>query len=101
MIRLPHWVRNGKFHLDSDKEEHCWTSYERFRTKGDQVRAASRVIWLEILKKYISRIVVQTGSMREDIVAGAVFPDYELTDHTGERRKLSELQGPDPSSFNL
>jgi peroxiredoxin len=34
--------------------------------------------------------------MREDIVAGAVFPDYELTDHTGERRKLSELQGPDP-----
>src|SRR5205807_4314178 len=34
--------------------------------------------------------------MRADIVAGAVFPDYELTDHTGERRKLSELQGPDP-----
>ena len=34
--------------------------------------------------------------MREDIVAGAVFPDYELTDHTGKHRKLSELQGPDP-----
>src|SRR5258708_22759286 len=34
--------------------------------------------------------------MRADIVAGAVFPDYELTDHTGERRKLSDLQGPDP-----
>jgi hypothetical protein len=34
--------------------------------------------------------------MRSDIVAGAVFPDYELTDHTGERRKLSDLQGPDP-----
>jgi len=34
--------------------------------------------------------------MRADIVAGAVFPDYDLTDHTGERRKLSELQGPDP-----
>ena len=34
--------------------------------------------------------------MREDIVAGAVFPDYELTDHTGKRRELSELQGPDP-----
>jgi len=31
--------------------------------------------------------------MRADIVAGAVFPDYELTDHTGERRKLSDLQG--------
>jgi peroxiredoxin len=34
--------------------------------------------------------------MRADIVAGAVFPDYELTDHTGRRRLLSELQGPDP-----
>ena len=34
--------------------------------------------------------------MREDIVAGAVFPDYELTDHTGKRRERSELQGPDP-----
>ena len=34
--------------------------------------------------------------MRADIVAGAAFPDYELTDHTGERRKLSDLQGPDP-----
>ena len=34
--------------------------------------------------------------MRADIVAGAVFPDYELTDHTGKHRKLSELQGPDP-----
>src|SRR6266478_5045075 len=34
--------------------------------------------------------------MRADIVAGAVFPDYELTDHSGKRRKLSDLQGPDP-----
>ena len=34
--------------------------------------------------------------MRADIVAGAVFPDYELTGHTGKRRKLSDLQGPDP-----
>src|SRR5271154_3271482 len=34
--------------------------------------------------------------MRENIVAGAVFPDYELTDHSGKHRKLSELQGPDP-----
>ena len=29
--------------------------------------------------------------MRADIVAGAVFPDYELTDHTGNGRKLSYL----------
>src|SRR5579863_5929076 len=34
--------------------------------------------------------------MRPDIVPGAVFPDYELTDHTAKRRKLSELQGPHP-----
>ena len=34
--------------------------------------------------------------MRADIVAGALFPDYDLTDHAGKRRKLSDLQGPDP-----
>ena len=34
--------------------------------------------------------------MRSDMVPGAVLPDYELTDHTTRRRKLSELQGPDP-----
>ena len=34
--------------------------------------------------------------MRADILTGTVFPDYELTDHAGKRRKLSELQGPDP-----
>ena len=34
--------------------------------------------------------------MRSDIVPGAIFPDYELADHTATRRKLSELQGPDP-----
>jgi peroxiredoxin len=34
--------------------------------------------------------------MRADIIPGAIFPDYELTDHAGRRRKLSDLQGPDP-----
>jgi hypothetical protein len=34
--------------------------------------------------------------MRSDIVPGAIFPDYELSDHTAKRRKLSELQGPHP-----
>jgi peroxiredoxin len=34
--------------------------------------------------------------MRPDIVPGAVFPDYELSDHRGKHRKLSELQGGDP-----
>ena len=31
--------------------------------------------------------------MRADIVPGALFPDYELSDHAAKRRKLSELQG--------
>jgi peroxiredoxin len=35
-------------------------------------------------------------NMRNDMVPGAHFPDYELTDHTAIRRKLSELQGADP-----
>ena len=34
--------------------------------------------------------------MRADIVPGAVFPDYELSDHRGKHRTLSELQGGDP-----
>ena len=34
--------------------------------------------------------------MRSDIVPGSIFPDYELSDHTAKRRKLSELQGQDP-----
>jgi peroxiredoxin len=34
--------------------------------------------------------------MRADVVPGAVFPDYELSDHRGRRRTLSELQGGDP-----
>ncbi|HJZ46790.1 MAG TPA: redoxin domain-containing protein [Roseiflexaceae bacterium] len=34
--------------------------------------------------------------MRVDIVPGARFPDYELTDHTSTRRRLSELQGNEP-----
>jgi peroxiredoxin len=34
--------------------------------------------------------------VRPDIVPGASFPDYELTDQTKTRRTLSELQGIDP-----
>ncbi|MRI89528.1 redoxin domain-containing protein [Aggregicoccus sp. 17bor-14] len=30
------------------------------------------------------------------MVPGAVFPDYQLSDHTAKRRHLSELQGADP-----
>jgi len=34
--------------------------------------------------------------MRSDIVPGGIFPNYELPDHTGTPRKLSELQDEDP-----
>jgi peroxiredoxin len=34
--------------------------------------------------------------MRPDITVGARFPDYELADHTGTHRSLSQLQGGDP-----
>ena len=34
--------------------------------------------------------------MRADIIPGATFPDYQLTDHTKQRRRLSDLQGNDP-----
>jgi peroxiredoxin len=39
---------------------------------------------------------VKGCAVRGDIVPGTVFPDYELTDHAKKRRRLSELQGPDP-----
>src|SRR6185369_9390240 len=34
--------------------------------------------------------------MRSDIVPGATFPDYELSDHAAKRGKLSQLQGIHP-----
>lgn len=34
--------------------------------------------------------------MRNDIRPGAIFPDYELVDHTGTRRHLGQLQDDSP-----
>jgi peroxiredoxin len=34
--------------------------------------------------------------MRSDIKIGNSFPDYELQDHTGSLKKLSQIQGRDP-----
>lgn len=34
--------------------------------------------------------------MRADIRPGAIFPDYELVDHTGTRRHLGQLQNDSP-----
>jgi hypothetical protein len=35
-------------------------------------------------------------AMRADIKAGNAFPDYQLLDHTGRPRRLSEIQAGDP-----
>ena len=39
--------------------------------------------------------------MREDIQPGAQFPDYELPDHEGTPRRLSEMQGSIPMVLHL
>jgi peroxiredoxin len=39
--------------------------------------------------------------MRADIVAGAQFPDFQLSDHTGRRRKLSEIAENEPTVIVL
>jgi peroxiredoxin len=39
--------------------------------------------------------------MKNDIVPGASFPDYELPDHRGKKHKLSDLQEMDPVALVL
>src|SRR5690349_4548543 len=39
--------------------------------------------------------------MRSDIAPGGIFPDYQLPDHTGTVRTLSEFQGDDPLILTL
>jgi peroxiredoxin len=39
--------------------------------------------------------------MRSELKPGGKFPDYELPDQTGAKRKLSEIQGIDPMILNL
>jgi peroxiredoxin len=43
----------------------------------------------------------ESHGMRSDITPGGIFPDYELPDHTGTVRRLSELQGRDPLILKL
>src|SRR3989440_7368264 len=42
------------------------------------------------------RAPVEIRGMRPDIVPGGALSDYELPDHRGKHRTLSELQGGDP-----
>jgi peroxiredoxin len=48
-----------------------------------------------------NRLSLKEELMRGDIVPGANFPDYELLDHTGVRRRLSEVQGKGPALLML
>ena len=70
----------------------------RLSPDADDLRRALSAKGSEVIVR-AARIAARkerANLMREDIVPGAVFPDYALTDHTGKHRKLSELQGPDP-----
>jgi peroxiredoxin len=69
--------------------------------------AVHREVLAHRVRRYRHRFVTVHGSaaptrndggvqMRSDIVPGAIFPDYELADHTAKRQKLSELQGQHP-----
>jgi peroxiredoxin len=44
---------------------------------------------------------VSNQTVRNAMVPGVVFPDYELPDHTDTPRRLSELQGDDPLILTL
>src|SRR3569833_3276180 len=61
--------------------------------------AANRVVFYVI--EFVWRMQRRRWTMRSDLVAGAGFPDYQLPDHTGALRKLSELQGDDPLILTL
>src|SRR6202012_4091241 len=50
---------------------------------------------------HLDILVVRSTQMRPDIVPGSTFPDYQLPDHAGVPRKLSELQGDDPLILTL
>jgi peroxiredoxin len=45
--------------------------------------------------------VREESIMRSDLVPGALFPDYQLPDHTSTLRRLSEIQGDDPLILTL
>src|SRR5260370_39598653 len=49
-----------------------------------------------IKNRYMALSQSRLNHMRADIVAGAVFPAYELSEHSAKLRKLSDLQWPDP-----
>jgi peroxiredoxin len=61
------------------------------RDEGSEARP-----WDQGLLRPATFITRRSNDIRNDIAPGGSFPDYELTDHTKVRRRLSELQGNDP-----
>jgi peroxiredoxin len=73
--------------------ERLLKSLADYRSNGSSSRRSERGARLGMA---FGREQEYAGAMRADIVPGATFPDFELTDHRGSHRKLSQLQGPDP-----
>jgi peroxiredoxin len=55
----------------------------------------------KLLREGTAFFYQRSPTMRSDIAPGGVFQDYELTDHIGDLRKLSALQGDDPLILTL
>src|SRR4030095_9458617 len=70
-----------------------------FRVPSPNSHATTPTNFEVLLRQAVHKLQLRDRgilNMRSDIVPGAVFPDYELSDHRGKRRKLSELQQHDP-----
>ena len=73
-------------------------------TRSRPIRPAPPIVVTRAIRRCRQEITFSTRTrsgertppMRVDIVPGAVLADYELSDHRGTHRKLSELQGGDP-----
>jgi peroxiredoxin len=66
------------------------------RQQNDEPSPATPATHVRLRRNAAPRIQILRFSMRSDIVPGAIFPDYELSDHTAKRRRLSELQAQNP-----
>jgi peroxiredoxin len=85
------WVAEPYVDRHAAKRLSTWSS---MRHSGERRRRG----WVleKVRRSPFARPAWEEMLMRSDIMPGATFPDFELTDHTGRRRKLSELQGDDP-----
>ena len=64
-------------------------------------RGAIPLVWVANMWGFFDTMRLREKSMREDIVPGATFPDYELPDQESVSRRLSEIQGDDPLILTL